>query len=166
MTKYFLLDEISLQSKKSKKKKKVILLLSNSVNVWNEQSVLRIPPCPPSLCRPFSLSSLSHRRVTFKWGRRWASPPVKCVSEMTWCGSRVVFGGPVLVKRKTSPSAHWPASALLGPGYSSSVTSSAGPVTPRTHGVHVSLYGKPGEWMFNLRHAHIFAGAHKLDERF
>lgn len=108
--------------------------------------------------------SLSHRHVTFKWGRRWASPPVKCVSKMTWCGSRVVSGGPVLVKRKTSPSACWPSSALLGPGCFSSVTHSTGPVTPKTHGVHLSLHGKPEEWMFRLRHSHSFAGALKLDD--
>lgn len=116
-----------------------------------------------TVCYSSSLSSLSHRHVTFKWGRRWASPPVKCVSEMTWCSIRVVSGGPVLVKRKTSPSARWSSLALLGPGCFSSVTHSAGPVTPKTPGVYVSLHGKPGEWMFHLRLPRSFAGANKLD---
>lgn len=129
-------------------KKNLILILPNYVHVLHEQSALCIPACPPSLCCPSSPSSLSHRHVTFKWDRRWASPPVKCVREMTWCSSRVVSGGPVLVKSKTSPSARWPSSALLGPSCFSPVTHSAGPVSPKTHGLHVSLQGKPGEWMF------------------
>lgn len=109
----------------------------------------------PAHAAPPTHPSLSHRHVTFKWGRRWASPPVKCVSEMTWLRQQGGLRRPGPCKEEDLPICMPPLFKSAGARLLQPMTRSAGPVTPKTHGVHVSLHGKPGEWMLLLRHTQL-----------